>query len=68
LRKKPRRCSNFVHEIAPGETKKLSVWIRKINYDILGFPELFPNGKGGLHDKSRKSEKYLQYRTTVKNF
>ena len=26
------------------------------NHDINAFPDLFPNGKGGLHDKSREKE------------
>ena len=33
LKKKPRRCSNFVHEVAPGEKKKLSNYIREENHD-----------------------------------
>lgn len=54
LRKKTKRSSNFVYEIVPGERKKLNDWIREENHDTKAFPELFPDGKNGLHDKSRK--------------
>ena len=54
LRKKTKRSSNFFYEIAPGERKKLNDWIREENHDTKAFPELFPDGKNGLHDKSRK--------------
>ena len=54
LRKKPKRSSNFVHVVAPGQRKKLSFFLTEENHDINAFPDLFPNGKGGLHDKTRK--------------
>ena len=53
-RKKPKRCADLVHEIAPGERKKLTNWIREENHDITAFPELFPDGLNGLHDRNRK--------------
>ena len=54
MKKQPRRSSDFVHEIAPGERKKLSEWIREENHDRKAFPELFHDGQFGLHDKNRK--------------
>ena len=54
LLKKTKRSSDIVHVIAPGQTKKLSYWLTEENYDINAFPDLFPDGKGGLEDKSRK--------------
>ena len=56
LEKKPKRSSNFVHVIAPGQRKKLSFFLTEENHDINAFPDLFPNGKGGLHDKTRKRQ------------
>lgn len=54
LLKKTKRDSDIVHVIAPGQRKKLSYWLTEENYDINAFPDLFPDGKGGLDDKSRK--------------
>ena len=54
LKKKLKRNSDLVHDIAPGERKKLTNWIREVNHDRKAFPELFPDGKCGLHDKNRK--------------
>ena len=54
LRKKPKRCSDYIHEFAPGERKKATDWIREENHDTKSFPELFSMGKYGLHDTSRK--------------
>ena len=56
LRKRPKRCSDFTHEIAPGEKEKLSDWIREENHDTKAFPELFHDGKCGIHDKERKTK------------
>ena len=42
-----------MHEVAPGEKKKLSDWLRDENHDIKAFPELFPDGRNGLNDKNR---------------
>ena len=54
LKKKPRRCSNFVHEVAPGEKKKLSNYIREENHDTKAFPDLFHDRKNGLNYGRRK--------------
>ena len=44
----------MTHVIAPGQRKKLSNFLVEENHDINAFPDLFPDGKAGLHDKSRK--------------
>ena len=54
LKKKPRRSSDLVYEIAPGERKKLTNWTREKHHDRKAFPELFPDGNCGLHDQNRK--------------
>ena len=54
MRKKPKRDGDLVHEIAPGERKKLTLWYREDNHDRKAFPELFPDGNCGLHDQNRK--------------
>lgn len=48
-----KRSSRAVHIVAPGQIKKLSNWLTEENHDINAFPDLFPNGKGGLDDPSR---------------
>ena len=53
LVKKTKRNTDIVHIIAPGERHKLSYWLSEENYDINAFPDLFPDGKGGLNDPSR---------------
>ena len=53
LAKKTKRNTDIVHIIAPGERHKLSYWLSEENYDINAFPDLFPDGKGGLNDPSR---------------
>ena len=54
LKKKPRRSSDLVYEIALGERKKLTYWTREKHHDRKAFPELFPGGNCGLHDQNRK--------------
>lgn len=54
LVKKTKRSSDIIHVIAPGQRHKLSCWLTEENHDINAFPDLFPNGKGGLNDPSRK--------------
>ena len=53
MKKKPKRSSETVHDIAPGEKKKLTHWIREKNHDIKAWPELFPDGLNGLYDPNR---------------
>ena len=48
-----KRSSRAVHIVAPGQRRKLSNWLTEENHDINAFPDLFPNGKGGLDDPSR---------------
>ena len=54
LRKKQKRDSDEIHEIAPEEKKKLSRWIKDKNHDLKAFPELFHDGQYGLNDPERK--------------
>ena len=53
MKKKPKRSGEIVHDIAPGEKKKLTHWIREENHDIKAWPELFPDGLNGFHDPNR---------------
>ena len=38
-----------VYEIAPGEGKIPTNWLREKTFDITAFPDLFPDGKFGFH-------------------
>jgi hypothetical protein len=49
----PKRNSDVVHVIAPGQRKKLSQWLSEEDHDINAFPDLFPNGRCGLNDTER---------------
>ena len=44
----------MVHDLAPGERKKLTRWIREENHDIKAWPELFHDGLNGLYDPNRE--------------
>ena len=39
-----------LYEIAPGEGKIPTNWLREKDFDITAFPDLFPDGKFGFHD------------------
>ena len=54
LKKKTTRSGDTVHDIAPGEKKKLTHWIREKDHDIKAWPELFPDGLNGLYDPNRE--------------
>ena len=54
MRKKAKRDGSLVHELAPGEKKKLSDWLREENQDRKAFPHLVNDGRNGLYDKNRK--------------
>ena len=56
MKKAPKRNSDFVHVIAPGQRKKLSSWLAEEDHDINAFPDLFPNGKCGLNDPEREKK------------
>ena len=46
-KKKVKSTKSF--EIAPGEGKTPTNWLREDNFDAKGFPTLYPTGKYGLH-------------------
>ena len=54
IHKKTKTSSNIVHEVAPGEGKTPTNYLREEDFDITGFPRHFPDGKYGLYDKERK--------------
>ena len=60
LIKKTRRSAHTAHVIAPGQRHKLSNWLTDENHDINAFPDLFPNGRGGLNDSRPKKISCIQ--------
>ena len=57
-----------VIEIAPGEGKIPTNWLREKDNDIDSFPELHPEGKFGLdHDRSQKLTKNKYYGQRIMN-
>ena len=49
MKKKLKRLGKKIYNIAPGEGKIPTNWIREKNFDVIAFPELFCDGKGGLN-------------------
>ena len=49
IRKKKKVDSTKSFEIAPGEGKTPTNWLREDNFDAKGFPRLYPTGKFALH-------------------
>ena len=40
------RKAKKIYEYAPGQGQMPTNWIREKNFDIIAFPELFPDGQG----------------------
>ena len=53
MKKKLKTSSDVVCEVAPGEGKVVTNYLREEDFDIAGFPRHFPDGKYGLNDKNR---------------
>ena len=53
MKRKLKATSNVVCEIAPGEGKVVTNYLREEDFDIAGFPRHFPDGKYGLNWKKR---------------
>ena len=55
MKKKMKRNKDApVYNIAPGEGKIPTDWLREPSFDIEAFPHLFPDGKYGLHYEREK--------------
>ena len=55
MRKKLKIKSKITHEVAPGEGKIPSNWLRELDFDVAGFPRHFPDGLYGLfHPRKQK--------------
>ncbi len=57
--------NNAVFEIAPGEGKIPTNWLKDENFDVMAFPCLFPSGQFGLfHQREKKisSQQYFNQR------
>ena len=50
IMKKRLNKEGLLYEIAPGEGKIPTNWLREKDFDITAFPDLFPDGKFGFHD------------------
>ena len=50
-----KRKAKKIYQYAPGQGQIPTNWIREKDHDVIAFPELFPNGKGGVNDDDRKS-------------
>ena len=57
-----KRKAKKIYDIAPGQGKIPTNWIRETDHDTVAFPELFPDGKGGVNEqrtyKLRKGDFY----------
>ena len=53
VKRKLKATSNVVCEVAPGEGKVVSNYMREEDFDTAGFPRHFPDGKYGLNWKKR---------------
>ena len=40
-----------VYEYAPGQGQIPTNWIREADHETIAFPELYPNGIGGVNDE-----------------
>ena len=49
IMKKRLNKEGLLYEIAPGEGKIPTNWLREKDFDITAFPDLFPDGKFGFH-------------------
>jgi hypothetical protein len=70
LMKKTKRKSNDVYEIAPGEGKIPTNWLRDKDFDVNAYPILHPNGKNGLHEERVEKlsiQKYMIQRVMNKD-
>jgi hypothetical protein len=68
--KKTQRKSDQVYEIAPGEGKTPTNWLRETNFDVNAFPILHPSGKYGLNQERKvplSLQKYMIQRTMNKD-
>ena len=43
-----------MYDYAPGQEFVPTNWIREKNHDEIAFPELYTDGKGGVHDETRQ--------------
>ena len=43
-----KRKAKKIFDLAPGQGKIPTNWIREKNHDVIAFPELYPEGKGGV--------------------
>ena len=50
---RPSRKNNKVYDYAPGEKAVPTDWIREKDHDIIAWPELYCDGKGGLNHPDR---------------
>ena len=53
-RVKKKRKGGKVYDYAPGQEFVPTNWIREKNHDEIAFPELYTDGKGGVHDETRQ--------------
>ena len=49
--KKSKKQNGPCIEVAPGEDRDLSDWIRQIDFDVIAFFFLHPTGKNGIYQK-----------------
>ena len=63
IKKKLRRDAKKVYEIAPGENKIPDNWLRKQDFDIRAFPQLFPDGQYGFDYHREKKLSHSKYFT-----
>ena len=50
VKKRQKRNGPYI-EVAPGENRDLSDWIRQIDFDVIAFFFLHPTGKNGIYQK-----------------
>ena len=48
-----RRKAKKIYDVAPGQGKIPTNWVREKDHDTIAFPELFTDGKGGVNDPER---------------
>ena len=47
------RKARKIYDLAPGQGQVPTNWIRDEKFDVIAFPELFPDGKGGINQERK---------------
>ena len=47
------RKAKKIFEVAPGQGKIPTNWVREPNHDVIAFPELYVDGKGGINEERK---------------